>query len=227
MNILLIIILIIILFFTIKGFARGIFGIFFGIASWIFVFAFVVIGSPQIEQRLLGDTNIYVTIQEKAEDFIMSKLEEGSLEDLMDGNLLLKEVQGVSTVPSGEMADIAVYTVRLAVANKLSHDVAAFAVRGLSYIIAVLAAEIICYIVKSIFTSLYHVKRSHGISRILGTCDGFVSGVLISDVILYAVYCFSVTELAQKCLVDIQASGFLTYLYTHNYFAMIIQNFYI
>ena len=227
MNILLIIILVIILFFTIKGFARGIFGLFFGIASWIFVFVFVAIGSPQIEQKLLSDTEIYVSIQEKAEEFIMVKLEEGSLEDLVDENLLLKEVHNATALASSEVADAAVYSMRLAVANKLSHDVAAFAVRGLSYIIAVLAAEIICYIVKSIFTSLYHVRKSHGISRILGMCVGFISGVLISDVILYAVYCFSVTELAQKCLVDIQASSFLTYLYTNNYFAMLIQNFYI
>ncbi len=259
MNILLIIVVLILAIFSLKGLRKGLFGFFYGIISWIFIFCFASAMGGQIQTVLLTNTDIYTRIEESAEEFILGKLEDMSMEELFDAaststNQELLKSLGISipenametldqmneALQAGEAAGLVTSEVQTAlensvntallemkseIAHALAVSMASSAVTGLSYLLAALIAELICLFVKGLIEQLHTISPARGLSRLLGLVAGFVSGVLICDLIFYAISTFNMLPVAQMAMTNIEESPFLTYLYANNYFALILSLF--
>lgn len=81
LNFMFFIVVILILVLALRGFHRGILGIIFGVAAWIFMIVFVQWASPQAYEHLKQDEKIVSVISQKVEETLLDKTKDITFEN--------------------------------------------------------------------------------------------------------------------------------------------------
>ena len=73
MNVVLIVTLFLLFFLTLQGWRKGILGVVFGLISWVFIFLFVAVAHPYIENYMRNNTKIYDNVYQQTVHFLDNK----------------------------------------------------------------------------------------------------------------------------------------------------------
>lgn len=82
MSILLIICLAILIFCTIRGYKKGLFGIVFGIISWIFIAVCLIYGTPKMNENLRANSRVYNKVYSSVEKYVSAKVDAADVPDI-------------------------------------------------------------------------------------------------------------------------------------------------
>jgi len=82
MSILLLIVIAILLFCTIRGYKKGLFGIIFGIISWVFITVCLIYGTPKMNETLRANASFYDKVYSSVEKYVSAKVDESGIPDV-------------------------------------------------------------------------------------------------------------------------------------------------
>lgn len=82
MSLLFILCIIILLFCTVRGYRKGLFGIVFGIISWIFIAVCLIYGTPKMNNILMENSRIYDKVYSGVENYVSKRVDEAGIPDV-------------------------------------------------------------------------------------------------------------------------------------------------
>lgn len=113
----------------------------------------------------------------------------------------------------------------LATGSDLVSTVTGYILRGISCLIALIIAKIICRLVYSIIKHVQDVPIIHGICSWIGMVLGLCKGVIITWIFMFIVSITQLTQFGQYFIPMIDKSQLLTFLYNNNLAVTLIDHF--
>ena len=243
-NTLFIVVLIIFAVFMILGFLRGILGIVFGVASWVFVFIFVNWASPVILDNI-REGAIQEKVFEATYDYLDKKVDDDisgaipGMEDESDvrvdkiqedlfsvyGIKLPKELltDDENSIDITDMMDKSVIKkaaddARTMILMQVTAVVTLAILRALSSIIAVVVALLICTAVFILIKLISKTPFLGEANRKVGLVFGAVEGLMVVWILMYVIAVAGTSDFGQKMMAQIDGNFILGFLYEYNLF---------
>lgn len=213
--------LIVILFFAanlVWGHRQGFLRVLFSLGGWILVLAFIVCTSPHISQYLYEHTKIPAKIEERCTRELQESVEEAMEEraqELQDsetgGGELLREI-GImlpTVLVEKMLTDSGTY-------EQLSQDISSLAVKGISYVVALVAALVLYALIQKIIKWIDKIPIIGGINRQLGVIAGGIKALIILWVFFAITATFAGTDWGRFILSYVYEAPILLWFYEHN-----------
>lgn len=211
----------IILFFAanlVWGHRQGFLRVLFSLVGWIFVLAFIVCTSPHISQYLYEHTEIPAKIEARCTRELQESMEENLAERAGElqasdtsGGELLQEI-GImlpAVLVEKMLTDSGTY-------EQLSQDVSSLAVKGISYVVALVAALLLYGLIQKITKWVNKIPIIGGMNRHLGVIAGGIKALVILWVFFAITATFAGTEWGRFILSYVYEAPVLLWFYEHN-----------
>ncbi len=235
-NGLFIVVIVIFVAFMVLGYMRGVLGIIFGVASWVFLFFFVNWAGPQVFDNLKDTqvekdiaTYVYEYLDEKTDDTVTDlniDLNAGidTLSDeLFDkyGIMIPKELLSSSkdAVEESDVAEVVkegAEDARASLLLSLTVIVTGAILNGLSIVISVVIGFVICFVVSLLIRIIRKAPMLGEANRAIGVVFGVFEGLLVVWVLMYIVSISAATDFGQQMMQQIDNNMILKFLYDYN-----------
>ncbi len=241
-NTLFIVVLVIFAVFMVLGYLRGMLGIIFGVASWVFFYIFVNWASPMVYANIQDgvirekvSAATYEYLDQKTDDSFgdtLSGLGEGTdvdvdaLQDDLFKQYGIKLPKDLLT-DKGDTMDVSDMVDKKAV-KKAANDARALLLlqvtaivtqailRGLSAIIAAVVAILICLAVYILIKLISKAPFLGEANRTVGLVFGACEGLMIVWILMYVIAVSGTNEFGQNMMAQIENNVILKFLYEYN-----------
>ncbi len=244
-NAVFIVTIVIFLLFILLGFSRGVLGIVYGVASWVFLFFFVNWASPQIYTNLQGgqieekvSTQVYEFLDERTADATTNMTDSlGDMVKVDDVKDVIYDTFGVKLpdklietdkkdsinikkllkdINLGEIVDKASKDTRGTMLVEVTAIITAAVMRGIATVIAIAIALIICMVVLILIKIIGKLPALGEANKILGVLFGACEGILVVWVLMYVISIIPATDIGVTLMSQIDNNFILKYLYDNN-----------
>lgn len=228
MNWVLIFVLLILAGCIVSGYRKGLLRMAYSLVSWIIVLIAVSWAAPYINHYLVENTSIYGQIVEKCEKTIRQSVndradavaaeQEGELQELgmtVPNAVLEGILEKTMNAADGFIEESGAYA-------QMAAGLADFIMEGISFLIALIFAQLLMQILSQILGIVSHIPILKGINRTLGLIAGGINGMLIIWIAFYIIALCSTGETGRVLVSYIYESSFLTFVYEHNLVLILI-----
>lgn len=236
MNWVLIVVIAVLAGYTIAGYTKGFLKIVYSLISWLLMLVFVIGVTPQIENYLRNETDIYQKVVAYCEDKVRQQTEEQIEEEddkafssIIEENEILSML--MEKLPKETVEQILNQTTETAkglledydIYGKAATAMADLMLKGISFILAVILGSILSAIIVKLIGFISNLPLIGFANSLLGLGAGAINGLLVVWFVFYLVATWSTTELGATVLSYIHASEFLTTLYEKNIILSILM----
>lgn len=233
MNWVLIAVLAILAVSALVGYCKGMLRIVYSMVAWMIALAFVVWSMPHINLYLRENTLIYEKIEAHCEEMVRRSANDELEQAGQEKSDELTESLGIG-VPAPVLEGILEKTTDAAGAlmeqsgiyAAIAAGLADFILKGLSFLVALIAAWILVHIISQLLGIVSHIPVIKGANRSLGLIVGSVYGLLLVWLAFYVVAVSSAGETGQVIVSYIYKSSFLTFLYENNFVLTLILKYF-
>ncbi len=227
MNWLLIAVILVFAIGIVHGYKTGLFMTIFSFVSWIAVFVFVVMASPRIDAYIYENTHIPQKIEERCAEEIRktvtkevdkSKEEFASTHEISEEGMEKLGFLVPAVIVDRVMEEHGTY-------DMLAERMTELAVRGLSYLSALIVALVLVEILRSLIKGMNKVPLLGKVNRKLGVLVGAVQGLLVVWVAFGLTAICIGTQWGRFMITYIYESPFLVLLYENNILLNLILYF--
>ena len=227
-----------------RGWRRGVIGLIFGVAAWLFILVFVIIARPLLYDALFQNDGFQDAIYHKVypyADSAVPKLEANYLNnsgkslsdavrDVQNGGLTLPEkYQDMvdelkeSGIDLGAVADTieegavdSVEDIRESVVSTAAEKVTDYILQAISVIAAYLIAKILCLIAKLILDTVTEAGPIRPVTHAVGAAIGAGEACLYIWILLYAISLIRLSPQGAALYEQVEANPFILFLYDNN-----------
>ncbi len=253
MNVLLFCIALIMSLTIIKGYSRGLIGLIYGVASWIFIASVVVVGSPAVYEYLTENTIVYDKIHDMVvqtadtylpeNEELIQNLQKNDTQEEAESDLPVDEKSIKSILNSTNLEEIipdldemtqkmtggiqrSADLVRQEVIENAARLVTNRILHVLAGIFCYLVAKIICIIVRILINIVTSPAPISFLMHLTGAVLGAAEGYLYAMIILLIISQIRFLDVGMPLYEQVQSSPILTMLYTTNPLLKLFQNFF-
>lgn len=232
MNWVLIIVLAVLAASAISGYNKGALRIAYSLVSWIIMMVFVAFATPHINLYLLENTSVYEKIEAHCEEMVRQSATESAESAQMENSQELTEQSDAElqlgdlemNIPASMLEGIMEKTAgatetfleESGVYTKLAGELANFFMKGISFLIALVAAWLLACIISQMIGIASRIPVIKGVNRLFGLVVGTFYGLLFVWIGFYITALMSASEKAQVIVSYIYENPFLTFLYENN-----------
>lgn len=218
------------------GFLRGILGIVFGVASWVFFFVFVNWASPQVYTNLQGTSieesifeHVYTYLDEKTDDSVSSiekSIDEGIKPEKLKDDIFSK--YGImipeeflsddvgSLVSDNELVNSKIDTAKSGLLLEVTVIVTRAVLKGVSTVISAFIAIIICL---AVFVAIKLIGKAPMLgeaNRAVGLVFGAFEALMVVWLFMYVIATMATSDFGQSMMAQIDNNMILKFLYENN-----------
>lgn len=222
MNWLLVIVLLIILFSAIRGACKGLLRVLFSLVSVIVLIVLVSFATPYVTGFIQQHTQLDSVIAEKISDRMRSSAEstvEGTAQEqqqnLENAGIHLPEALQKVLVKDGA-AGVENTISESGIYDKTGEWMAGIIISVLSFLITLLIAAVIVWMIGRTTDVVNHIPLIGGINRFLGFFAGGFQGFIIVWLLFALISVVGGTVTGSRLAESIEANAFLGFLYQHN-----------
>lgn len=232
MNWVLVVVLFILAISAGLGYSKGGLRIAYSLVSWVIVLVFVSWATPHVKFYLLENTVVYEKVEAHCEKIVCQSAEEqiDALQSEKEAELAQLSFNIPETVwnrilekTSDEAGD---FLEENGVYKKVAEGLAAFVVEGIAFLITLVFAWLLVYIVSQILGIVAHIPIIKGVNRFLGLFAGAIYGLLLVWLIFYITALGGTGEMGKIIVSYIYESPFLTFLYENNLVLTLILKYF-
>lgn len=232
MNWLVIIVLIIIIFAMIRGFNRGFLRVLYSLVAIILLIGLIGYATPHVNNFLKENTQIHSLVANRWEERVENSAN-AAVESAAEGQ---KEAMDAAGIQLPQMLENYVFGDGVQGAQGILSDTGVYQQAGehmadvivgiLSFLLALILAVIIVWIIGKATDVVNKIPVIKGINRFLGIFAGALQGFILVWLLFMIVALISGTTIGRILVSCINDSRFLYILYEHNIILEIITNFF-
>lgn len=206
------------------GYYRGFLRMAYSVISWIFVLIFVSWATPYFADFLEKNTGIKSFVQEKCADYMESMAKERIEDETAragggeDGDGLNGFVGSAAGIIGGALAESGLY-------EDASSQIAHWIIQGIAFLLVTAIVGTITFRISRMLNLVARIPAIRGPDKLLGSAAGGLKGLVIVWILMFLVNFGIGSEFGRQCLVWIDESEFLKYLYKNNILLDIVLQF--
>lgn len=235
MNWLLIVVALLFIYCVYRGYRKGLLRMVYAMVSWIIMLAIVSVGTPYINDYLMNHTALHTTLTEQLEERLQESIKEAGenqLNSAVHSETGQLEAMGVK-LPENLVKNVVGYSTDAAdnllqqggVYSGVAQNLSALAVKGISTLLAWVAAAIIVSVLSHILGIVARIPILRGVNKYLGMAAGAIYALLL----VWTLFCITALGAGSGIGLMLNAmivkSRVLTWIYDNNLVLMILYNF--
>lgn len=206
------------------GYNKGFLCVIYTMAEWLLVMMFVTWATPYATSFFWNHT----AIPAKIEAGCMEKLSDIVLDHEAPGNSGLAEKDALNEALGIQIPDILLEKVfntqelteqileQSGIYEMLAHNLADLAVKGIAFLLVLLAAIILVKIIAVILDIISKIPVLSDVNKIFGVLAGFVKGLMFTWLALAFLSFVAATSFGNKMVSYVYETPILTWLYENN-----------
>ena len=235
-NFFFVVVLVIFALLMLLGYLRGILGIVMGALSWVFLFLFVNLITPQVYENIKG-SDLEKEVFERTYTYLSDKVDQGVIEvgksikktkkkDKLSDELfstygiripdeLLTENVAKTIKENKEVAS-ALDAAGDKVLTEVSIVVTDSIIKGMAMLITIVIGFVICMVATIIVQVVSKMPLIGEANRFAGLLFGTCEALLVVWVLMYVITVAAATDFGQSMMAQIDENIILKFLYDHN-----------
>lgn len=211
--------------FTFSGWHKGFLRIIISFAGTIVIIITVAVVSPEVSRYVVENTTLFEQTQKKVTSVFLKKLDSSG-----DNAISQNEGSGRSVLEDLNIPDILkndliektasdMYQALLAVVIKdyISVYVAKLIINAGSFVAVYIALSLALWVIMRSSDLIAKIPVIKGFNKLLGAFTGAAEALIIVWIFFFVVIMFLGNKLGGRLLEDVQASGFLKFLFNNNF----------
>lgn len=223
-----------------RGWRRGLVGLIYGIAAWIFIAVFVMVANPPIYHYFMENEDIHDAVYERVYPYADSYVPQIAaqvdvpvrladsvpaeyreiLEGLKEKGIDPGDIAGAVGDSLKESAE----DIRKAAVEVAAERVTSYLLKAVAVILSYLIAKIICLLVKLALNAVTAVGPIRSAVHVAGAAIGVVEAILYIWIILYVISLAQLTEWGAALYGQVEENPVLLFLYENNGLAVFLGN---